>query len=65
MVLQRAPQRAIVWGYADTFNIPITLTMNNQVYHTISSSTLSACLTLSGWMLPFGNILSIIPQDFT
>jgi sialate O-acetylesterase len=44
MILQRAPQRAIVWGYADDFNIPITLTMNNKVYHTISSSTLSADL---------------------
>ena len=44
MVLQRAPQRAIVWGYADTFNTPIILTMNNKVYHTISSSTLSADL---------------------
>ena len=42
MVLQRAPQRAIVWGYSDTFNTPITLTMNNKVYQTISSSTPSA-----------------------
>ena len=42
MVLQRAPQRAIIWGYADTFNTPIILTMNNKVHHTISSSTQSA-----------------------
>jgi sialate O-acetylesterase len=42
MVLQRAPQRAIVWGYVDTFKTPITLTMNNKVYGTISSSTASA-----------------------
>jgi sialate O-acetylesterase len=39
MVLQRAPQRAIVWGYSDTFNTPITLSMNNKHYHTMSSST--------------------------
>jgi sialate O-acetylesterase len=37
MVLQRAPQRAIVWGYADTTNTPITLTMNNKEYFTMSA----------------------------
>ncbi|CAF4083979.1 unnamed protein product [Rotaria sp. Silwood2] len=37
MVLQRAPQQAIIWGYTDTFNTPITLTMNNKVYHTMTS----------------------------
>jgi sialate O-acetylesterase len=42
MVLQRAPQRSIVWGYSDTFNTPIILTMNNKVYQTMSSSTPSA-----------------------
>ena len=41
MVLQRAPQRAIVWGYGDTFNRPITLTLNNKVYHTMTSSSAS------------------------
>jgi sialate O-acetylesterase len=39
MVLQRAPQRSIVWGYSDTFNTPITLSMDNKVYQTMSSST--------------------------
>lgn len=39
MVLQRAPQRAIVWGYADTSDTPITLTMNNKVYETMSSKS--------------------------
>ena len=34
MVLQRAPQRAVVWGYSDTSNSPITLTMNGRVYTT-------------------------------
>jgi sialate O-acetylesterase len=42
MVLQRAPQRAVVWGYSDTFNTPIFLTMNNKVYSTMSSSSASA-----------------------
>ena len=36
MVLQRAPQRVIIWGYGDTFNTPITLKMNNKVYRTMS-----------------------------
>jgi sialate O-acetylesterase len=42
MVLQRAPQRSIVWGYADAFDTPVTLNMNNKVYQTMSSSTPSA-----------------------
>ena len=35
MVLQRAPQRAIVWGYGDS-NTTITLEINNKIYTTIS-----------------------------
>jgi len=42
MVLQRAPQRSIVWGYSDDFDTPITLSMNNKAYQTKSSSTPSA-----------------------
>ena len=38
MVLQRAPQRAIIWGYSDTFDSSITLTMNGKIYRTKSSS---------------------------
>jgi sialate O-acetylesterase len=49
MVLQRAPQRSIVWGYADTFNAPITLTMNSKVYHTISSSSSADSVGASIW----------------
>lgn len=37
MVLQRAPQRAVVWGFTDATNTPITLTVNNKTYVTISS----------------------------
>jgi sialate O-acetylesterase len=37
MVLQRAPQRAIVWGYGDT-NIWTTLWINNKFYNTISGN---------------------------
>lgn len=49
MVLQRAPQRAIVWGYVDDVNRPITLTMNNAVYPTTSSSVLSDAANGSIW----------------
>jgi sialate O-acetylesterase len=37
MVLQRAPQRAIVWGFSDP-GIVTTLTMNDKIYTTISRS---------------------------
>jgi hypothetical protein len=37
MVLQRAPERAIVWGYGDPSTLT-TLTMNNKIYTTISGS---------------------------
>jgi sialate O-acetylesterase len=37
MVLQGAPQRAIVWGYGDT-NAFTTLSINNKFYSTISGS---------------------------
>jgi sialate O-acetylesterase len=49
MVLQRAPQRAIVWGFTDTFNTPTTLTMDNKVYHTKSSPTAANLLDQSIW----------------
>ncbi len=39
MVLQRAPQRSIVWGYADTFDTPITLTVNDKIYRTSRSTS--------------------------
>ncbi|CAF1522782.1 unnamed protein product [Didymodactylos carnosus] len=38
MVLQSAPQRAIVWGYGD-LNAFTTLKMNGRVYHTMSGSS--------------------------
>ncbi len=49
MVLQRAPQRAIVWGYTDTFNTPMILTLNERVYHTKSSLFPSNSLGESIW----------------
>jgi sialate O-acetylesterase len=37
MVLQRAPQKAIVWGFGDTSTLTI-LRMNDKIYTTVSSS---------------------------
>jgi sialate O-acetylesterase len=51
MVLQRAPQRAIVWGYGDTFNAPITLTIDKKIYHTISSSSPADAVGASTWSM--------------
>jgi sialate O-acetylesterase len=37
MVLQRAPQRAIIWGFGDPITIT-TLTINGKIYTTVSRS---------------------------
>jgi sialate O-acetylesterase len=37
MVLQRAPQRAVVWGFGDA-NMLTTLTINDKIYTTLSQS---------------------------
>lgn len=37
MVLQRAPQRAIVWGYTNDTNARILLFMNNKIYEATKS----------------------------
>ena len=40
MVLQRAPQRAIVWGFGDS-NTLTTLKMNDKIYTTMSESKIA------------------------
>ena len=42
MVLQRGPQRSVVWGYSDSLNRPIFLAMNNKIYSTMSSSSVDS-----------------------
>jgi sialate O-acetylesterase len=37
MVLQRAPHRAVVWGFGDASKL-IILRLNNQIYKTISNA---------------------------
>jgi sialate O-acetylesterase len=54
MVLQRAPQPSIVWGYADSFDTPITLTLNNKMYHTRTSSSPANELGESMWSTLIG-----------
>jgi len=49
MVLQSAPQRAIVWGYSDSFDTLTILTVNNQLYRTRSSSLPTNSLGESIW----------------
>ncbi|CAF4139299.1 unnamed protein product [Rotaria socialis] len=49
MVLQRAPQQAIVWGYTDTLNVPIRLTMNNKSYYTMSYKSFIELANVSIW----------------
>jgi len=49
MVLQRAPQRAIVWGYTDTSDTPTILTFNQRVYRTKSSSSPANSFDQSIW----------------
>jgi sialate O-acetylesterase len=49
MVLQRAPQQAVVWGYADSVHTLIFLTMNNKVYYTVSSSSFTDATNGSIW----------------
>jgi sialate O-acetylesterase len=49
MVLQRAPQKAIVWGYSETFNTLTILTVNNQMYRTRTSSSPANALGESVW----------------
>lgn len=49
MVLQHAPQRAIVWGYTDATNTSLTLTIGDRVYQTISSPSLTDPTNGSMW----------------
>jgi sialate O-acetylesterase len=62
MVLQRAPQRAIVWGYGDS-NKLTTLTINNQVYTTISRAELANDLIESIWSVTLDPVSDEGPFD--
>jgi sialate O-acetylesterase len=62
MVLQRAPQRAIVWGFGDPGKL-ITLRMNNKIYRTISRSEPANELAESIWSVTLDPVEDEGPFD--
>ncbi|CAF1191158.1 unnamed protein product [Adineta ricciae] len=50
MVLQRAPQRAIVWGYGDA-NASVTLKMNDKIYTTMTRKEPTNALGADIWSI--------------
>lgn len=62
MVLQRAPQRSIVWGFGDP-NVTTTLVMNDQLYRTVSSSEIVNSENESIWSLTLDPVSDEGPFD--
>ena len=62
MVLQRAPQRAVVWGYGDASTLT-TLRMNNKIYTTVSSSERANELGESIWSVTLDAVSDEGPFD--
>jgi sialate O-acetylesterase len=62
MVLQRAPQRAIVWGFGDSSQL-ITLIMNNKIYRTMSRSELVNTQNESIWSITLDPVSEEGPFD--
>ncbi|CAF1273861.1 unnamed protein product [Adineta steineri] len=62
MVLQRAPQRAIVWGYGDAGKLTI-LRMNNKIYRTISSLEVANEVGESIWSVTLDPVSDEGPFD--
>jgi sialate O-acetylesterase len=62
MVLQRAPQRAIVWGFGDANKLTI-LRMNNQIYRKISNSESVNELNESIWSITLDPVSDEGPFD--
>jgi sialate O-acetylesterase len=62
MVLQRAPQRAIVWGFGDPSALT-TLTINHKIYTTISRSERANDLGESIWSVTLDPVSDEGPFD--
>jgi sialate O-acetylesterase len=62
MVLQRAPQRAIVWGYGDASTLT-TLTINDQIYTTMSQAELINGQNESIWSVTLDPVSDEGPFD--
>jgi sialate O-acetylesterase len=62
MVLQRAPQRAIVWGFGDANTLTI-LRMNNKIYTTMSRSEPANAQNKSIWSVTLDPVADEGPFD--
>ncbi len=62
MVLQRAPQKAIVWGFSDS-NVLTILKMNDKVYTTISESKVANEKDESIWSVTLDPVSDEGPFD--
>ena len=62
MVLQRAPQRAIIWGYGDTNTLTI-LRMNDKVYTTVSHSESANAQNETVWTVTLDPVSDEGPFD--
>jgi sialate O-acetylesterase len=62
MVLQRAPQRAIVWGFGDPSKLTI-LTMNDKIYKTISRAEPANAQNESIWSVTLDPVSEEGPFD--
>jgi sialate O-acetylesterase len=62
MVLQRSPQRAVVWGYGDPSTLTI-LRMNDKVYTTISESEPANAQNESIWSVTLDAVSEEGPFD--
>ncbi|CAF0737628.1 unnamed protein product [Adineta ricciae] len=62
MVLQRAPQRAVIWGFGDASKLT-TLRMKNQIYTTVSRSESANDLGESIWSVTLDPVSDEGPYD--
>jgi sialate O-acetylesterase len=62
MVLQRAPQRAVVWGFGDPSTIT-TLTINDKIYTTMSQSEPANSQNESIWSVTLDPVSDEGPFD--
>ena len=62
MVLQRAPQKAIVWGFGDTSKLT-TLRMKNQMHATISHAEPANAQNESIWSVTLDPVSDEGPFD--
>jgi sialate O-acetylesterase len=62
MVLQRAPQKAIVWGYGDPGKLT-TLSMNDKIYTTVSRTEAANELGESIWSVTLDPVSDEGPFD--